>query len=403
MLDPRHPGPDYALRWPVELLVHEAKPLATAGARSQPSWSEQVELLLEEAFVSDLPGIDFRAGDFVLVPAVQPSSKLEAAVRLSEVANELHQSRQEQFLHQLIRSAPNLNENTSSRPYYPVRNHHATSAAGPTPPQPDVAGAKRDWLAVAMDLFNQGYLDHAVPRPCVDDTGPIRQQYDELDDVFAEKLGIKRLWHSTAEDLAEDDFFGMVEVVHDLVARPRRRWLHDHNNCGWHYSAFATHPAQILYRWTVNKLLRRHGIDLELAKSGEDVGRLIHIPADGRADLVTRLARPGATTGPAGDAVAHATSLFRSRTATREDKRSACIALAGVLESRRPLLKAHLLSRDEGALFQIANQFDVRHRAADQHSDYDDAYLDWLFWWYLATVDLTNQLISRQASGADRV
>lgn len=93
--------------------------------------------------------------------------------------------------------------------------------------------------------------------------------------------------------------------------------------------------------------------------------------------------------------MAHATALFRSRTATREDKRSACIALAGVLESRRSLLKTNLLSGDEGALFQIANQFDIRHRKADQHPDYDDAYLDWLFWWYLATVDLTDRLIAR--------
>ena len=47
-----------------------------------------------------------------------------------------------------------------------------------------------------------------------------------------------------------------------------------------------------------------------------------------------------------------------------------------------------MLRGDEGALFQIANRFAIRHQNADQQSNYADAYLDWIFWWYLATVDL---------------
>jgi hypothetical protein len=43
------------------------------------------------------------------------------------------------------------------------------------------------------------------------------------------------------------------------------------------------------------------------------------------------------------------------------DRRSAAITLAGVLEERRALLKAELLRDDEGALFQIANRFAIRH------------------------------------------
>jgi hypothetical protein len=82
-----------------------------------------------------------------------------------------------------------------------------------------------------------------------------------------------------------------------------------------------------------------------------------------------------------------------------EERRSAVITLAGVLEERRNLLKAELLTKDETALFQIANQFAVRHQRADQRGDYDPAFLDWLFWWYLGTVQLTDQLLARQASG----
>jgi predicted DNA-binding ribbon-helix-helix protein len=99
--------------------------------------------------------------------------------------------------------------------------------------------------------------------------------------------------------------------------------------------------------------------------------------------------------------VAHAVAKFRGRAATREDKRLAVVALIGILEERRQHLKsAGLSKKDDGALFDIANNFDLRHRNIRQHGDYDEAFLEWLFWWYLATVDLTDRLLARQASGS---
>ena len=48
--------------------------------------------------------------------------------------------------------------------------------------------------------------------------------------------------------------------------------------------------------------------------------------------------------------------------ADAEYKRSAILTIAGVLEERRQLIKAELGSADEGALFQIANKFAIRHQ-----------------------------------------
>lgn len=94
---------------------------------------------------------------------------------------------------------------------------------------------------------------------------------------------------------------------------------------------------------------------------------------------------------------------FRRRGATRHDKRSAVVLLAGVLETHRSLLDEELLSKDEGALFGIANKFAIRHQRADQRPDYDDAYLDWIFWWYLATVALVKELLGRQPAASEGV
>lgn len=217
------------------------------------------------------------------------------------------------------------------------------------------------------------------------------------DEALSELLGVTVGWPLDPAEWEEDTFLGLVEVVHDFVARPRERWWHDYGGCGWHYSQFAVAPARMLYRERIDRLLVEGGIPLRLAADGEDVGRLVHSPADGRESLMEAALKGKGALGPVPDTVQHAVSLFRRRGATVEDKRSACISLAGILEERRSLVKADLLSKDEGALFQIANQFGIRHRRADQQSDYAVDYLDWVFWSFLATVELTGRLLSRGA------
>ena len=66
-------------------------------------------------------------------------------------------------------------------------------------------------------------------------------------------------------------------------------------------------------------------------------------------------------------------------------------------EERRALLKAELFSKDEAALFVIMNEFNVRHSNERQRDDYDSAFLEWTFRWYLATIALTDELISRRS------
>jgi len=202
-------------------------------------------------------------------------------------------------------------------------------------------------------------------------------------------------WPLKPEDWDDDTFYGLIEVFHDLVARPRRRYRHDYASCGWHYHDFAADTGQAIYRDHVNGLLDAAELPLRLAEDGEDVGRLVTRPNDGRNELVEAVLT--APPGTARDRVTHAVSLFRQRDASRDDKRSACVDLAAVLEERRRLLHDHMFSTDEDALFILANKFDLRHRNAKQHADYDEYYLEWIFWWYLATIELANRLLARDA------
>jgi hypothetical protein len=94
----------------------------------------------------------------------------------------------------------------------------------------------------------------------------------------------------------------------------------------------------------------------------------------------------------------HAIALSRGRDATEHDKRSAVIALVGILEERRSLIRTEIDRKDEGALFGIANEFAIRHQHRGQRGDYDPVFLDWVFWWYLATIELTDRLLARQGA-----
>lgn len=40
--------------------------------------------------------------------------------------------------------------------------------------------------------------------------------------------------------------------------------------------------------------------------------------------------------------------------------------------------------------------FHIRHQDVKQKRDYDEFYLDWIFWLYLSTIELTNRVIDEQ-------
>ncbi|MGV9820738.1 hypothetical protein [Nocardia xishanensis] len=89
----------------------------------------------------------------------------------------------------------------------------------------------------------------------------------------------------------------------------------------------------------------------------------------------------------------------------RHQKQAALAIVCRVLEQRRGnVIQNQMARKDSGALFDIANNFHIRHGDGSrvQQKDYEDYYLDWIFWLYLSTAELTNRVLDDQALTAGR-
>ncbi|WP_416956514.1 hypothetical protein [Streptomyces sp. Agncl-13] len=372
---------NYELRWPIELFVTEGERILRMTGSS---WEEQAKWFLTETLAGGA-ALDFEEEPGRRDPADDPWATTTSRWRRVPSVED-----RRDWFGELVKRASELRHAVAPRPYWSQRHGNVVVSPGSRAEQ----DAQEEFARLVGDFAENGYLVESFGHYCVDD-------HDDLPDaseVIERRLGSPDLWPLAPQTWDEDTFYGLVEVFHDLISRPRRRHFHSYGGCGWHHAEFHNGPARILYRWRVNRLLHKAGIEYELAAEGEDLGRLVAVTDDARSELVHRALHDSPPDVTAG--VRHAIALFRGRGTSAESKRSAIFNVARVLEERRALIKEHL-GKDEGALFEIANRFDLRHRRADQRGDYDEAFLDWIFWWYLATVELTNELMASRGLPAE--
>ncbi|MET7714833.1 hypothetical protein [Streptomyces sp. NPDC005407] len=366
---------NYELLWPTTLFTSEGDRIVrSTGA----SWEDRAIWLMTEALAGTTAVADFEEVPQHKGPADDPWAT--AAEWGSPKKAEMDKG---DWFAELIRRASGLRHAAEPRPYWPQRSGKGLSHDGTT-----ARDTRRDFARLVSEFADNGYLVEVFGEECVDDPNELPNASEIID----RRLGIPGMWPLAPETWDEDTFYGLIEVFHDLVSRPRMRRFHSYGSCGWHHSEFHNGPARILYRWKINELLHSAGVEYELAAEGEDLGRLVAVTDDARRQLVHRAlddSPPDITVR-----IRHAIALFRARDTSTEGKRSAIVTLAGILEERRALIKERIGKPDEGALFEIANRYDLRHRRADQRGDYDELFLDWIYWWYLATVELTNRLIA---------
>lgn len=395
-MEPRPSDPDFQLVWPRALFRRVAADLL--NTRDQPDWDECCELLLTDAFAggsSSGPASDLRD---ITRQANERSVRAQnwgTTPRFTRTASPVLTPGQA-YLRQLMSIADQLHEDPPRRAYW--KDRRASAQVESDAQLLSTAQLAHEFVRLVAELDEPlKYFDRYFETDCVDcprGDGPSLLMERELRENDLWPLDAARL--SADEDL----LYSVIEWLHDHTARPSSPGtFHSYAECGWHRSGFDVDTGRSVYRWRVNKLLSRSNSGLRLADNGEDIGRLVAATDQGRTELVTAVTSRS-DSGP-DDQVRHAVALFRSRAADRHHKRSAVVELAHVLEERRhTVLETALPKKDRGALFQIANEFNIRHQDAKQKSDYDDFYLDWVFWLFLSTVELTSRILDESKKPA---
>lgn len=94
--------------------------------------------------------------------------------------------------------------------------------------------------------------------------------------------------------------------------------------------------------------------------------------------------------------IERAVEQFRKPGSSLDDRHEAVRNLADVLEYLRPEAKKALTNKDESDLFELANNFGIRHHKKGQKTEYEPAiWLSWMFYYYLATIHALLRLIER--------
>ena len=94
-----------------------------------------------------------------------------------------------------------------------------------------------------------------------------------------------------------------------------------------------------------------------------------------------------------------ATNNFRRHGSSIDDRRQAVRDLADVFEYLKPQVQELLAIKDERDLFNIANNFGIRHHNDKQKTSYDAAiWLSWMFYFYLSTIHVVLRKIEHDKS-----
>lgn len=277
------------------------------------------------------------------------------------------------------------------RQYYSVRTGKNAAAA-----KLDLDALKALFHSAYLMFAEKGYFNEAFGYWCMDAEDVPGTVGSDVGTYVAFKLRRTNLWpiKENIASYSEANLFDMIEFLHDHVSKPTDGHYHSWNDCGMHWTKFDQPVGQAELRDTLNPLLECYGAGFALNVHGEIIG----IAPAGLTHLLN--AKPPTKEQTALSRIASAVAGFRRGGSTIEDRRQAVRDLADVLELLRPQIKTALLRSDEKDLFNLANNFGIRHLNDAQKRDYDPAvWLSWMFYYYLATIYACLHLIEREGRG----
>ena len=243
-------------------------------------------------------------------------------------------------------------------------------------------------------LWDRGYLEEALGKDCVDGHEP----GEHGDSLAAHLLTVGLIdvpdpvWLHL-DRLTDPEVLGVHELVHDLVSEPLRKGAveHTYNRCGLHHTNFDGPSGKRYFRERANKYLHLFEVGYRLREDGR-IELELSEPAAGILESPLPLSAPEA----ARRRVDNAVKVYRGGRTSWDERRMAVRELADVLEFLRKDAMGKLAKQDEKDLFNILNNFSIRHLRDTQRLDYDETiFLTWIFYELLAAIHACLHLTAR--------
>lgn len=274
------------------------------------------------------------------------------------------------------------------------RNYYSVRTGKISPDQQVNFEVLKKLFSVTYNKLNSdGYFQKYFGINCEDGyiPGELGQDIDVIVFVSLKKDNLYPIYQNLP-NYTEDDFFDIIEFLHDHCSKGQNGHYHSWNDCGYHYEEFNDIEGQKHFRELLNPILREYKDGFEISESGE-----ILILSDNGLSNLFEADIPTNDKDNISNKINSAILKFRRHKSTLDDRKEAIRELADVLEFLRPAIKQHLNKKDENDIFNIANNFGIRHHNKDQQTEYDKAiWYSWIFYYYLATVHAVLRMTNKK-------
>lgn len=202
------------------------------------------------------------------------------------------------------------------------------------------------------------------------------------------------------ESITEDHIFDILEFLYDRVSKPGVLvGMTDETGWNYHdYDSYDDQAGQKEFRKKTNALLAEYKSGYELSEEGIVLAK----STDGVQQILEAEIVPYDEVN-VDSKVRNAISKWRNRHLSLSEKKEAIRELADVFEwlKKTKELGAVLDGKDESALFDLANNFGIRHHNPNQKTNYDRTiWYSWIFHFYLATYHAAIRLLIKKETNS---
>jgi hypothetical protein len=208
-------------------------------------------------------------------------------------------------------------------------------------------------------------------------------------------------WHE--EEITADHIFDMLEFLFDHVSKPGEM-VDMVTDTNWNYRDYGDYDdaaGQNEFREQANTFLCDYGEGFELTPSGT----VLASGSDVMRQILTAEIEPYDEKN-VDSKVRNAILKWRNRHLSFDVKKEAIRELADVFEwlKKTKKLDGVLEKKDESAIFEIANNFAIRHHNPQQKTGYDKKiWYAWMFHFYLATYHATIHLLLKKENARNNI